>query len=267
MSCSRVRTSCQLSACGRRCLLPSYHPTVTTHHPTRTSYAHILPAVGVWAQCHPTCPRARRCHGRAPPCCHASHPVVASRTASRPSPVTPRPPPSSPHHQVQRVSAELVELRVAWSHARPRVAWVPWLHLLPKVSVAAPPSAAAAQPRTVLPGAKKLQKAEQHLTAAKRFLTAVAKDGAAAAVMPTAKAGAQAILQVRAPRWSRRPFTGLGGRARAHGHRHGGRGLDRHRHRSEDSNGPTPPSTPCRPHPAVHPADPPFTPPTVVAGA
>lgn len=97
---------------------------------------------------------------------------------------------------VQRVSHELLQLRDALRRARPRLAWLPWITLLPRLTTSSAGLDAPAAPRSLVPGTAKLQKAEVSLATAKRFLAAVARDGAAAAHAPGSLGAARCVLQL-----------------------------------------------------------------------
>jgi len=120
---------------------------------------------------------------------------------------------------VVRTSHELIELREAVRRAKPRLAWVPWLSLLPRLATNAPasddsgnggnggnvggrPGSASAPPppppptRKLVPGAERLRQSEEALATAKVFLAAVAKDGAAVVRTKGSEAAARCVLQL-----------------------------------------------------------------------
>jgi hypothetical protein len=110
----------------------------------------------------------------------------------------------------------LIELREAVRRAKTRLAWVPWLSLLPRLATKAPASddsgnggngvgMAAATPappvrrhrrRRLVPGAEQLRQSEEALATAKVFLAAVAKDGAAVVRTNGSEAAARCVLQL-----------------------------------------------------------------------
>ena len=97
---------------------------------------------------------------------------------------------------VQRVSNELVELREALRRARPRMAWVPWITLLPRLTTSSAGLDAPSASRSLVPGTARLQKAEASLATAKRFLAAVTRDGASAAHASSSLGAARCVLQL-----------------------------------------------------------------------
>ena len=120
-------------------------------------------------------------------------PLTAEELRSRPSLL----PTLSVWENVQRVSNDLVELRAALRRARPRMAWVPWLTLLPRLTTSnVGLDAPSAAKRSLVPATARLQKAEAGLATAKRFVAAVAKDGAASAHTASSLTAARAVLQL-----------------------------------------------------------------------
>ena len=109
---------------------------------------------------------------------------------------------------VQRVWHECVELRNTLRRAKPRMAWVPYVNLLPslattnaqqpvdegKAAAAKGAAKAGGQRAPVLPGKAKLLEAESTLATAKRFLALVAKEGAKVAHLPSSLGPAKAVL-------------------------------------------------------------------------
>ena len=109
---------------------------------------------------------------------------------------------------VVRTSHELIELREAVRRAKPRLAWVPWLSLLPRLATNAPasddtangggrPGSSPPPPtRKLVPGAERFRQSDESLATAKVFLAAVAKDGAAVVRTKGSEAAARCVLQL-----------------------------------------------------------------------